>query len=416
MSIVARFFPNGEFSHGVDTSRARKERRHKERRDEITETFLPDTRECRDRYLQWRGENPSINLCVPGQAYLNRDESQLWVYTGDDQYGNHLYDVVCANSTDVSGVQMNQPIGRLIGHGNLTPLVHQSVEFSPSAEKPPRKRLLSMTRSMMRNIRNGVYLLEQFYGKDQLSFLTLTLPGLSTDELAQCCQRWDYLVDQTLKWLRKRLQKLNIAFQYVYCTEIQSKRLQLRGEYAPHLHIVFRGRNAKKAPWAITPKEIRKAWKCSIARVIGHDSFDANACENLQRIKYSAGRYLAKYLSKGSCSITPLDTSVAAVNLRTQWGGMARNIARAIRTHTTVLCHARTYGDMALRIICNMDELLASGVIRYYKPGFIVTRICPHTGMEYGIHVGCGCLQTPTYQGGLVAVALCLERIADISH
>lgn len=407
MPIVAQFYPNGEFSHGVDTSRSRKGRRHKECRHE---TIL---QEHKDRYLQWKAENADIDLYAPGQSYLDREGEKLWVYTGTDKWGNHLYDCINSKGADTLNIQMNYPVGRLIGSGALTPLVHQMVESSPAPPKS-RKRLETMTRSMARNIRNGVYLLEQWYGKDNLSFLTLTLPALSTDELEKCCERWDYVTDQILKWLRKRLQKLNIEFQYVYCTEIQTKRLQKRGEYAPHLHIVYRGRYAKKTPWAITPAQVRKAWCGILSSIIGHRNFDGSACENLQRIKHSAARYLSKYMSKGSCSLPLGEAEQPIRRLRTQWGGMARRVSRGIKRATTRLGELAADAQLAVRILQHMDKLMVQGLVRYYRPGFIVTSVCPNTGIEYGINVGTGCLQTPTYEGGLLPIYQFIQGIEVI--
>ncbi len=404
MGIVARFFPNGEFTHGVDTSRARRERRKKERRHE------PLASECRDRYLQWVRTHPNadIDLCVRGQSFLSRDGLRLWVYLGYWE-NHHHYAMECANGQSYQDVIMDYPIARGVGEGAFIPLVHQMVESSPSPPKS-RKRLESMTKNMARNIRNGVYCLEQWYGKDQLSFLTLTLPNLSTDELTMCCEKWDYATDQILKWLRKRLQKLNIEFQYVYCTEIQLKRLQSRGEYAPHLHIVFRGRYAKKTPWAITPAQVRKAWCGILSSIIGHSKFDGRACENLQRIKYSAARYLSKYMSKGNCCIPLEQTEQPIKKLRTQWGGMARTVSQGIRRATVRMCQSASNGELAVCILRHMDKLLAKNLVRYYRQGFIVTSVCSSTGTEYGINVGCGCLQTPTYEGGLSSIIAFIQR------
>lgn len=404
MTIVARFYPNGEFSHGVDTSRRRKDRRHKECR-----LPKPD-RSTVLGYLQFKEKTADIDLQAHGQSYLSSDEKRLWVYKGTDQEGHHLYDCINSEGADTLDIQMDYPIGRLVGNGQLTPLVHQMVESSPAPLKS-RKRLTSMTKNMARNIRNGVYLLEQWYGKDQLSFLTLTLPNLSTDELRTISDRWDDATDQILKWLRKRLQKVNINFEYVYCTEIQTKRLHYRNEYAPHLHIIFRGRNAKKAPWAITPTQVRKAWISILGSIIGHKCFDGSACENLQRIRYSAARYLSKYMSKGACCLPVGTTGQPEALLRTQWGGMARKISEGIRRATIRMSQSNQYRVFLLPLLQNMEYLLASNVVRYYRQGFIVTSVCSTTGMEYGIKVGAGCLQTPTYQGGVLLVLKCLQEL-----
>lgn len=395
MTIILRFFPNGEFSQGVDTSQRRDKRNHTKKHQIPT----PLDQECRDGYLQWvdTGGNADIHLCVPGTQFGTKDGG-VYTYLCEDTNGHHYaYE---GKRYVLEDVLMNEPIGRMIARGELTPLVYQSVEFSPSPP-PSRKKLESMTKNMARNIRQGVYLLEQMYSKDTLSFLTLTLPNLCAEDLGKCCERWDYLVDQILKWLRKRLAKFDIEFEYVYCTEIQSKRLHSRGEYAPHLHCVFRGRSGRKAPWAISPKQVRQAWKSIISGVVGHADFKSDSLENIQRIKYSATRYLSKYLSKGNCCLPQGVGDEYARNLRTQWGGMARSISQAIKRATTRVTGSHPIDNLASDILRRMDELVNNGIVQYWRQGCIVLSVCAFTGMERVLKVGSGCLSTPTYKGGL---------------
>lgn len=403
MSIVLQFYPNGEFSQGVDTSRRRKERAKKERKHE------PLTQECRDGYMQWIQDNPSadIHLCVPGQQFMNK-RGETYTYLCEDINGHHY--ALEGENFVLPDVLINEPVGRMLARGELTPLVYQSVESSPQPPEnravggnPPqsRKRLEGMTKNMGRNIRNAVYLLEQYYGKHLLSFLTLTLPNLSLDDLGKCCERWDYMVDQFLKWLRKRLQKQNIEMEYVYCTEIQPERLQRRGEYAPHLHLVFRGKYAKKRPWAVTPAQCRKAWSAIIGNVLGHRNFVKSALEKLHGIKKSAARYLSKYLSKGKCVLPRDSDSCVTKQLRTQWGGMARFLSRLVKARTRRIHDGNGGRGLGIHIIRRMEEAIAAGLVRYFSSGEIVLGKCSITGMERVLKVGCGCLATPTETGGL---------------
>jgi hypothetical protein len=259
-----------------------------------------------------------------------------------------------------------------------------------------------MTKSMARNIRNGVYLLEQKYSKSNLSFLTLTLPDLNKEDLIACCERWDYMVDQLFKWIRKQTEKKGIKFEYVYCTEIQSKRLQSKKEYAPHLHIVFRGRSGRKGAWCVTPKKVRKAWASIIACVIGHRNFCDTALENIQRIKYSAARYLSKYLSKGK-DCRSYESGILGDRgcLRTQWGGMARAIARAIKSCTQAIRSDGSNAELGILFLRQMGELIDAGHVRYFCEGFVILSLCRSTGVERGIKVGSGALSVPTFEGGL---------------
>lgn len=401
MTIILRFFPNGEFTQGVDTSKKRKRHEHQKRnlstvRASVSEkhTYLTD--------FAFGVNGEQVNYYTPGQQFENQ-RGGIYTYLCEDSKGHHF---AYEESTYVlEDVIINEPIGVLMARGEVTPLVHQLIESSPHASKPSRKRLESMTNNMARNIRNAVYLLEQTYGKDNLSFLTLTLPNLSHKDLSKICSKWDYAVDQVLKSLRKRAEKYNIELEYVYCTEIQPKRLKHRNEYAPHLHIVFRGRHGRKTPWIVSPKQIRKTWTSIIASIVSHREFDQSALENLQRIKKSASRYLSKYLSKGKCCNPNSDTEETYTRLSTQWGGMARKLARRVKSSTVRLSSLSNNGRLAIYITCKMDNLRNAGYIKYYKQGFIALSKCEVSGVERGIKVCSGCLSMPTFEGGLERIS-----------
>lgn len=417
MPIVLQFYPNGEFTQGVDTSSNRPPK-HVCKQPQISITNAEITQHDLQLCQQQTAEMGAQIYGKEGTYFADtRGETFCLV----ESQPNYCVLAKCSNNTDEWQERVDTSIYRLVHLGLLSPLVHQSVESSEN--QPSRKKLQGMTKNMGRNIRNGVYLLEQLPGgKDCLSFLTLTLPSLSQQGLAKCCEKWDYMVSRFLDWLGTRLKKCNIKFEYVYCTEIQSKRLQQRNEYAPHLHIVFRGRNGKKCAWAVTPKQARKAWKACLASVVD-EHFKCDALENLQRIKYSAARYLSKYMSKGGTRLPAEESNVSSgeseshiKHLHTQWGGMARSLARRIRTCTTRIAGAGKFGNLAMEFLSNLELLAGEGLIKYFRRGYIPLGVSRATGMEYGLHVCGGCLSTPTYAGGFVHVFQRLSQLHPIPN
>lgn len=407
MSIIAKFYPNGEFSQGVDTS--------KKRKDNCNHREIPRPRlslRCRDRYSQWIKEYEAKGT-TPDKA----KEGDYFLSASGNKY--RLHESSRLHTTlhwqDESGAQHYTSIPEgfmraafLLG---LIPLVHQMVEFCDKSKS--RKKLTSMTKRMGRNIRNAVYLLEkQPGGKDVISFLTLTIPSLSQEGLTAVCANWDKLVKLFMDWLRVTLKRKHIDFLYVYCTEIQSKRLQQRNEYAPHLHLVFKGRNAKKSPWAVTPKQCRKAWGRALASIVA-EPFRTDALENLQRIKRSAARYLSKYLSKGlDISALPAEANYAQA-LRTQWGGMARPLARAVRQASLRFTSDGIHRETLMAFIQCLELLRRKGFIAYYRRGFIPLANHDSDGDERGLHVCAGALSTPTYEGGLIPIMEYLGKLLD---
>lgn len=399
MTIILRFFPNGEFTQGVDTSHRRDKRAHTKKHEIPT----PLDQDCRDGYLRWvdEGDNADTHLCVPGTQLVNQ-RGGIYTYLCEDSDGHH-YAYECADYV-LPDVLMNEPIGRMVARGELVPLVYQTVETSAQRQNAGRKRCDRMTKNMARNIRNAGYLLQSQYGKDNITFATLTLPGLTESDLRVICDRWDELVDNFLHSIRKRVQKYTDTFEYVYCTEIQPNRLQKRHEYAPHLHIAMRGRNGKKAPWYVSPKQFRSAWCNAIAYILGHSDFDRRAVENVQRVKHSVSGYLSKYLSKGSNCHSPSSDGGDTPMLRTQWGGMARTLSRKIKQSTQYYRSSGVDGHFALSFVSELDGLLKAGLLSYYKQGFVVLTVCGVTGMERGIKVCCGCLSSPSCEGGVARV------------
>jgi hypothetical protein len=397
MTIVLQFYPNGEFSQGVDTSASR--RKKKQRRHRIVQRRDADISTQTSRYAQITASIPADKIEAPGTQYKNRRGDILTVLHACDEGVTLAREV---NGEGVDAYTTKYSIYDMIDKGDLSPLVYQSVEFCDKHKN--RKILDSMTRRMARNIRNAAFLLErQPGGKDVLSFLTLTLPSLSPEGIQACVANWDALSKRFFDWLRVTLTRKGIEFQYVYCTEVQTKRLQERGEYAPHLHIIFRGRNGKKKPWAITPKQARKAWRRCIDSIVD-ELYDDSALENLQRVRRSAGRYLSKYLSKGAKNVTFGNEELGFTPLRTHWGGMARSLSQSIRRHIIRLDTQGNLRELVLVFLRSMDELLECGLVRHWKAGFIPLGGFDPEGNQRGLHVGTGSLAIAAYSGGVSAV------------
>lgn len=212
--------------------------------------------------------------------------------------------------------------------GNSLP----SLGLSPRANSHKRskrgsKGITSLGRKM---VRNGAYLLQQKYGKQHLSFLTVTLPAVSVEESLQISACWSEIVRKYLQSLRRLLQlRLGLA-EIVGCTEIQESRLERDGVLGLHLHLIFVGRKQRKS-WVISCQEVRELWKRELERVVGRQ-LDCSSTENIERVKVDAEQYLGKYMSKGVSSMEALIEMGLGDFLPSAWWCMSMSLKRIVKS------------------------------------------------------------------------------------
>lgn len=164
-----------------------------------------------------------------------------------------------------------------------------------------RRGLKGITGHGKNLVRNAASLLEKRYGTKRLTFLTLTLPELGREAWQEVGKDWSRIVKVVTQWISRRLQSVGLPGHVVSVTEIQGKRFTRYGVPGYHLHAVFVGKHTI-GRWAITPTEMREAWKRAISTTVGGiaESVSWSSCENMQAVRHSAAGYLGKYMSKGS--------------------------------------------------------------------------------------------------------------------
>lgn len=415
MPIVTRFFPNGEFTKGVDTSNRRRSRLER-LQDKLVENRAPvySAEVCAEMQLEqmsaqtWEGREFTTDYAK--YTCLRRDWRTY--YYAVEPYAEGL-DPYVVDSPDSPLRFAYARNAHDLATGAVAPLGSSDGRIFTETPKPSRKRGLTMTKSMARNIRNAGYLLQQRYGKDNLSFLTLTLPDLAPDDLLACAESWGRMVDQFLKWLRSKIESKGSDFEYVYCTEVQTKRLTNRNEYGLHLHLLFKGRTKKRGGWYITPKSARNAWSRCIEAVVHHRNFQTCAIENLQRVRRSASGYLGKYMSKGNSNGYSEGISTNVPPIRIQWGGMARALSRSIKSNTVYIVAKGANWWFITNLFKNVARAISAGLIRYYTEGVVCTNLSKQGKNPRGLLVGVGCLGRPTYEGGLVDLYQLIYSLQD---
>lgn len=221
-----------------------------------------------------------------------------------------------------------------------------------------------------RMLRNACYLMQKTYGKDRLSFLTLTLPDLKEDDWESVYAGWPEALRNFFQWLGRKQEAAGLDKEFVSCTEIQMERYESRGEVAPHIHCVFVGRRAKKG-WIVTPKQVAKAWKRCLAPYLRHSltCYSWNSVENLVRVKKNVEAYLSKYLSKGYISIAALgQASDVSIPVKSWWNS-------SLRMKKWVKREVRTLNSAGVHLIQNLKTELGSQAVPFMKSVTVETVI-----------------------------------------
>lgn len=186
-------------------------------------------------------------------------------------------------------------------------------------------------------VMDAITLLEKTYGKDRLSFVTLTVPPKFLNRVVRV---WSRAIDLMKRSLSNKLKASDLPIEIVGVYEIQKKRFDREGGVPLHAHLVMVGRK-KKGTWFISPKSITKLWfrSCRTAvKSLGYNSLENennnangntntnangnaysnvnrneivsdwnigewNASTNVQRVRKSAARYLSKYVTKGATEV-----------------------------------------------------------------------------------------------------------------
>jgi len=229
-------------------------------------------------------------------------------------------------------------------------------ETTPAGkEKKPRSPRGSsgLTSHAKRLLVGAVNLLETKYGKQNLVFHTGTLPSDSpaVKEMALRNSK------QILKYWRKVLSRLLDRVGLPKDDIVIVLELQKRG--AIHLHSVFVNRY-QCGRYTLSLEQLDGAWRQALTAVIpALKTADFSAACNCERIKKSAGRYLAKYLSKGTK--VQLDFSVTWYSigdaLKQRLKDLTKTVTTTIRDDFNFECLAKTIAGSKLGWCLNFFSL-----------------------------------------------------------
>ncbi len=205
-----------------------------------------------------------------------------------------------------------------------------------SHNKPPKpsdtrdRRGKGITSNGRRMIRSACFWLERRWGKQNLSFLTCTVPSLDYRKMKRLNRLWGEVTRQYKQQLERELKRRGLDAEVLLVTEIQPERYQGTSEIAPHLHIVFRGRRSRGDGWAITKERARKLWENVISAVL-KKKIELPAATRIESIRVSVENYLSKYMSKGGDIIKENVNNGEQSELPAAWWGMTNTLRNRVK-------------------------------------------------------------------------------------
>lgn len=202
------------------------------------------------------------------------------------------------------GMDMRLLLG--LGGESVESVVEAKLGSSIPVNSQKKRRGLGGLTSRGKNlVREAAIELERQYGRRRLTFWTVTLPKLSHDDYRSVCEHWSEICKNLKEKLLYHLRQAGLPPHIVAVTEMQEKRWLRDGTPAWHLHLVFVGRHLNGG-WLLNPETADKLWSESVS-LWCEKSATFQASGSLERVKKSVGRYLSKYLSKGSSVIDAVE-------------------------------------------------------------------------------------------------------------
>lgn len=208
----------------------------------------------------------------------------------------------------------------------VAPLGSSLLPKSPIRAKRGEK---GITREGARNVRNAAFLLQERYGKNRLTFATLTLPAVSQEESRLLSLDWHKIVKGLVKEVRRDLGRHHLPQVVVGVTEIQPGRTSRDLVLGLHLHLLWVGR-AARGSWVISTKRIDELWQRQLEKALNRDVKVNSAC-NLQMVRRSASGYLGKYMSKGAKTVNAVRETMPGTPLPSAWYTMTRSLLHWIK-------------------------------------------------------------------------------------
>jgi hypothetical protein len=204
------------------------------------------------------------------------------------------------------------------------------------------KGLRGLTSHAKRTLVGVTNLLESKYGRKNLVFHTATLPSDSPEIKLSALRRSKEILCYWRKVLSRLLAKAGLPTEAIVIV------LELQKRGAIHFHTVFVN-FYKQGKYILSLQQLDRAWRQALTAVLpALKSADFSKSCRTEKIKKSAGRYLAKYLSKG----TALE-KLGRIDFSITWYSVGRHLTQRLKdlAKETLVIVKRDFDFERLRVI-----------------------------------------------------------------
>lgn len=213
-----------------------------------------------------------------------------------------------------------------------------NVAISDKKTKAKRSGLSGMSSLGKTRIRNAAYMLKRDSGKERLTFATVTLPPMSTEDMATVHVHWGKVIERYRLEVKRALRLHGLPGEIIGVTEVQEKRYEKTGYPVLHAHFLFVGFSISGG-WAITPAQHDTIWRKCIYSILPRQygpELNFRAACNLQPVRKDPGAYLAKYMSKGIGVINRVIEDGLEWWLPRQWWNCSRSLIRRMNAEIRI--------------------------------------------------------------------------------
>lgn len=234
---------------------------------------------------------------------------------------------------------------------------------TPNSRKRANRGHAGITGYGKKMLKAGAYVAEREITRKAFTFLTITMPNGSRESRRGVVEHWAVFVNRLTEMIRRRQVKAGVPEWVFSASEVQCRRLERTGEGYLHLHACFPNWKGRKGSWILSPNEIRDwasgFWSKRVPEIAeGHINVD------VKRVTKSVGRYLSKYLSKGSTSQADLIADWGEGHHLATWWNMSADLKEEVKRR---IRKSEATGYFLLRLIQRVMEGQAGRCVDYIQ-------------------------------------------------